>query len=153
MAQDSCFALIATLTACGAEVTYTPVASEDAGPGAPDAATDAPDDAGPDAPQNECELQADCNVGDGVHDICYQYKAYPLQECVLGSELPCTDHVHCGPFGWCDSVVGHCAAEGASACLVDWVLTDCAAAGQVCCEVQSGAHACVADCDGEALEP
>ena len=147
MNKTSIIALSAILTACGADVTTY---QADAGQGGADAAQGGSGGQGGDT---GCQLQADCVIGDGLHDICYEYKSVPLTACVLGDTLPCDGHEHCGPFGWCDPASAQCAAEGASACLVDWVLTNCEQAGEVCCETEDGAHACFADCEGTVLEP
>jgi hypothetical protein len=143
-------ALCAILTACGADVTaYTP-SPADAGPGDADAAQGG---FGSEGSDSGCQLQADCAIGDGLHDICYEYKAVPMTACIIGDTLPCDGHEHCGPFGWCDHALGACQAEGASACLVNGGLESCEQAGMRCCETADSVHGCSADCAGTALEP
>jgi len=132
-------ALAALLCSCAANVTYAPTVELDAGQGG--------------AQAEGCTLQADCEVGDGVHDICYEYKAAPLTACVLGDTLPCDAHWRCAPFGWCDPALGACQAEGASTCLVNGELANCESSGEACCEGGDGVHRCSAECLGTELEP
>jgi hypothetical protein len=110
-------------------------------------------DAGQGGQAGGCVTQSDCAVGDGLHDICYEHKAMPLRLCVDAETIPCAEHYQCGPFGWCDSDAGHCAAEGAAACLVAGELRDCQALGEHCCEFESGEHGCAGECSGTVLEP
>ena len=158
MNKTSIIALSAILTACGANVTTYQADPADAGQGGADAAqggNGGQGGSGGEAGQGGCQLQADCVINDGVNDICYEYKSVPLTACVIGDTLPCDGHEHCGPFGWCDPASAQCAAEGASTCLVDWVLTNCEASDEVCCETDDGVHVCsdAELCYGSILEP
>lgn len=97
-----------------------------------------------------CLRQAECVIGDAVHDICMGGA-----ECVDGWVIPCATSQDCGPFGWCDHSVALCAAEDASHCVVDGELVNCLMGARRCCEALDGSHACTepGDCEGAILYP